>query len=39
VWLFVSLAWAPITNVKRFKLLMKLAGTDEADLSDRDHRD
>ena len=39
VWLFASLAWAQITDDKRFKLLMKLAGTDEADLSDRDHRD
>ena len=39
VWLFASLAWAPITDDKRFKLLMKLAGTGDADLSDRDHRD
>jgi len=33
VWLFASLAWALFAGGKGFKLLMKLAGTDEADLT------
>jgi hypothetical protein len=33
VWLFASLAWALFAGGKGFKLLMKLAGTDEADLA------